>query len=150
MSETLTLFLLTSDLLWCSSSVLWLDVMSVAGGQRLSAFGCQNGCVGLALVSQARPGEAPGDLRTGQTCQLDCRQSQLVIMSVMLHVQQRYSSSTHASIFYPCVQWASDMFHQAELLSVTMQMCNWVLVSVRRLSGLLVISLSWKSWVHPA
>lgn len=39
-------------------SVLWLDVMSIAGGQRLSAFGCQNGCVGLALVNQSRPGEA--------------------------------------------------------------------------------------------
>lgn len=37
------------------SNVLWLDVLSIAGGQRLSAFGCQNGCVGLALVSQAGP-----------------------------------------------------------------------------------------------
>lgn len=43
---------------WSSCSVLWLDVMSIAGGRRLSAFGCQNGCVGLALVNQSRPGEA--------------------------------------------------------------------------------------------
>uniref|UniRef100_A0A671TMA0 Kaptin (actin binding protein) n=1 Tax=Sparus aurata TaxID=8175 RepID=A0A671TMA0_SPAAU len=34
------------------SNVLWLDVLSIAGGRRLSAFGCQNGCVGLALVDQ--------------------------------------------------------------------------------------------------
>lgn len=34
------------------SNVLWLDVLPVAGGRRLSAFGCQNGCVGLALVNQ--------------------------------------------------------------------------------------------------
>lgn len=34
------------------SNVLWLDMLSVAGDRRLSAFGCQNGCVGLALVSQ--------------------------------------------------------------------------------------------------
>ncbi|XP_026185192.1 KICSTOR complex protein kaptin [Mastacembelus armatus] len=37
------------------SNVLWLDMLSVAGGQRLSAFGCQNGCIGLALVSQTGP-----------------------------------------------------------------------------------------------
>lgn len=47
---------------WCLfpcpvRSVLWLDVLTVAGGRRLSAFGCQNGCVGLALVSQTGPGE---------------------------------------------------------------------------------------------
>ncbi|XP_029029089.1 KICSTOR complex protein kaptin [Betta splendens] len=34
------------------SNVLWLDMLSIAGGRRLSAFGCQNGCVGLALVTQ--------------------------------------------------------------------------------------------------
>ncbi|TWW74309.1 KICSTOR complex protein kaptin [Takifugu rubripes] len=38
-----------------TSNVLWLDVMTIAGGQRLSAFGCQNGCVGLALVNQSGP-----------------------------------------------------------------------------------------------
>ncbi|KAF7669138.1 hypothetical protein LDENG_00238380 [Lucifuga dentata] len=37
------------------SNVLWLDVLSVAGGRRLSVFGCQNGCVGLALVNQTGP-----------------------------------------------------------------------------------------------
>lgn len=37
------------------SNVLWLDMLSVAGGRRLSAFGCQNGCVGLALVNQTGP-----------------------------------------------------------------------------------------------
>ncbi|XP_030602158.1 KICSTOR complex protein kaptin isoform X2 [Archocentrus centrarchus] len=37
------------------SNVLWLDILSVGGGRRLSVFGCQNGCVGLALVSQAEP-----------------------------------------------------------------------------------------------
>ncbi|XP_049447525.1 KICSTOR complex protein kaptin [Epinephelus fuscoguttatus] len=37
------------------SNVLWLDMLSVAGDRRLSAFGCQNGCVGLALVSQTGP-----------------------------------------------------------------------------------------------
>lgn len=37
------------------SNVLWLDVLSISGGRRLSAFGCQNGCVGLALVNQAGP-----------------------------------------------------------------------------------------------
>lgn len=38
-------------------SVLWLDMLSIPGGRRLSAFGCQNGCVGLALVKQEGPGE---------------------------------------------------------------------------------------------
>lgn len=38
-------------------SVLWLDVLSISGGRRLSAFGCQNGCVGLALVDQTGAGE---------------------------------------------------------------------------------------------
>nr|XP_020469207.1 kaptin [Monopterus albus] len=37
------------------SNVLWVDMLSIAGGQRLSAFGCQNGCVGLALVKQTGP-----------------------------------------------------------------------------------------------
>ncbi|XP_034745550.1 KICSTOR complex protein kaptin [Etheostoma cragini] len=37
------------------SNVLWLDMLSIAGGRRLSAFGCQNGCVGLALVNQTGP-----------------------------------------------------------------------------------------------
>lgn len=35
--------------------MLWLDVLSIPGGRRLSAFGCQNGCVGLALVDQTGP-----------------------------------------------------------------------------------------------
>ncbi|KAA8586350.1 hypothetical protein FQN60_000186 [Etheostoma spectabile] len=30
-------------------------MLSIAGGRRLSAFGCQNGCVGLALVKQTGP-----------------------------------------------------------------------------------------------
>lgn len=38
-------------------SVLWLDMLSIAGSRRLSAFGCQNGCVGLALVNQTGPGK---------------------------------------------------------------------------------------------
>uniref|UniRef100_A0A3P8YNM0 Kaptin (actin binding protein) n=1 Tax=Esox lucius TaxID=8010 RepID=A0A3P8YNM0_ESOLU len=37
------------------SNVLWLDVLSIPGGRRLTAFGCQNGCVGLALVDQTIP-----------------------------------------------------------------------------------------------
>ncbi|XP_029304866.1 KICSTOR complex protein kaptin [Cottoperca gobio] len=37
------------------SNVLWLDMLSIDGGQRLSAFGCQNGCVGLAQVNQTEP-----------------------------------------------------------------------------------------------
>uniref|UniRef100_A0A3Q2FSM8 Kaptin (actin binding protein) n=1 Tax=Cyprinodon variegatus TaxID=28743 RepID=A0A3Q2FSM8_CYPVA len=37
------------------SNVLWLDMTSVPGGRRLSAYGCQNGCVGLALVNQSGP-----------------------------------------------------------------------------------------------
>ncbi|KAL6099235.1 kptn [Pungitius sinensis] len=37
------------------SNVLWLDMLSIAGGRRLSAFGCQSGCVGLALVNQTGP-----------------------------------------------------------------------------------------------
>uniref|UniRef100_A0AAY5F625 Kaptin (actin binding protein) n=1 Tax=Electrophorus electricus TaxID=8005 RepID=A0AAY5F625_ELEEL len=34
------------------SNVLWLDVLSIDSGRRLTAYGCQNGCVGLALVDQ--------------------------------------------------------------------------------------------------
>ncbi|XP_042355211.1 KICSTOR complex protein kaptin isoform X2 [Plectropomus leopardus] len=37
------------------SNVLWLDMLSIADDRRLSAFGCQNGCVGLALVNQTGP-----------------------------------------------------------------------------------------------
>lgn len=37
------------------SNVLWLDVLRIPGGRRLTAFGCQNGCVGLALVDQTGP-----------------------------------------------------------------------------------------------
>ncbi|KAL4640432.1 kaptin [Arapaima gigas] len=37
------------------SNVLWLDIMRIPGGLRLSAYGCQNGCVGLAVVEQAEP-----------------------------------------------------------------------------------------------
>ncbi|XP_040007191.1 KICSTOR complex protein kaptin [Xiphias gladius] len=37
------------------SNVLWLDMLSLAGSRRISAFGCQNGCVGLALVNQTGP-----------------------------------------------------------------------------------------------
>ncbi|KAM4619775.1 KICSTOR complex protein kaptin [Polymixia lowei] len=37
------------------SNVLWLDMLSIPGARRLSAFGCQNGCVGLALVNQTGP-----------------------------------------------------------------------------------------------
>uniref|UniRef100_A0A669C217 Kaptin (actin binding protein) n=1 Tax=Oreochromis niloticus TaxID=8128 RepID=A0A669C217_ORENI len=39
------------------SNVLWMDILSIAGGRRLSVFGCQNGCVGLAVVSQTELGE---------------------------------------------------------------------------------------------
>lgn len=37
------------------SNVLWLDMLSIPGGRRLSVFGCQNGCVGLAVVDQSGP-----------------------------------------------------------------------------------------------
>lgn len=37
-------------------SVLWMNVLSIDDGRRLTAFGCQNGCVGLALVNQRGPG----------------------------------------------------------------------------------------------
>lgn len=37
------------------SNVLWLDMLSIAGGRRLSAFGCQNGCLGLTVVNQTGP-----------------------------------------------------------------------------------------------
>lgn len=37
------------------SNVLWLDMLCVPGGRRFSAYGCQNGCVGLALVDQSKP-----------------------------------------------------------------------------------------------
>ncbi|CAB1433589.1 unnamed protein product [Pleuronectes platessa] len=37
------------------SNVLWLDMLGIAGNRRISAFGCQNGCVGLALVNQTGP-----------------------------------------------------------------------------------------------
>ncbi|XP_029375208.1 KICSTOR complex protein kaptin isoform X2 [Echeneis naucrates] len=37
------------------SNVLWLDMLTLANGQRISAFGCQNGCIGLALVNQTGP-----------------------------------------------------------------------------------------------
>uniref|UniRef100_A0A665TG89 Kaptin (actin binding protein) n=1 Tax=Echeneis naucrates TaxID=173247 RepID=A0A665TG89_ECHNA len=39
------------------SNVLWLDMLTLANGQRISAFGCQNGCIGLALVNQTGPGD---------------------------------------------------------------------------------------------
>ena len=32
-------------------------MLTLAGSRRLSAFGCQNGFVGLALVNQTGPGE---------------------------------------------------------------------------------------------
>ncbi|XP_072531923.1 KICSTOR complex protein kaptin [Salminus brasiliensis] len=37
------------------SNVLWLDVLSMDDCRRLTTFGCQNGCVGLALVNQRGP-----------------------------------------------------------------------------------------------
>lgn len=37
------------------SNVLWLDMLSTDEGRRLSAFGCQSGCVGLAVVDQTGP-----------------------------------------------------------------------------------------------
>lgn len=37
------------------SNVLWLDMMTLDDGRRISAFGCQSGCVGLALVDQTVP-----------------------------------------------------------------------------------------------
>ncbi|XP_030218140.1 KICSTOR complex protein kaptin isoform X2 [Gadus morhua] len=37
------------------SNVLWLDMLSLPGGRRFSTYGCQNGCVGLALVDQSKP-----------------------------------------------------------------------------------------------
>ncbi|KAF4073358.1 hypothetical protein AMELA_G00258070 [Ameiurus melas] len=37
------------------SNVLWMNILSIDGGRRLTAFGCQNGCVGLALVNQRGP-----------------------------------------------------------------------------------------------
>uniref|UniRef100_A0A672PW55 Kaptin (actin binding protein) n=1 Tax=Sinocyclocheilus grahami TaxID=75366 RepID=A0A672PW55_SINGR len=39
------------------SNVLWLIVLSIEQNWRLTAFGCQNGFVGLSLVNQKGPGE---------------------------------------------------------------------------------------------
>ncbi len=60
-------------------SVLWLDVLSIDGGRRLSAFGCQNGCVGLALVNQTGPGEGDQTQKNGS---LTFREVQLCHMTV--------------------------------------------------------------------
>uniref|UniRef100_A0A8C2DY52 Kaptin (actin binding protein) n=1 Tax=Cyprinus carpio TaxID=7962 RepID=A0A8C2DY52_CYPCA len=38
------------------SNVLWLNVLSIDQNRRLTAFGCQNGSVGLSLVNQKGPG----------------------------------------------------------------------------------------------
>lgn len=37
------------------SNVLWMDVLSIDENRRLTAFGCQNGSVGLSLVNQKGP-----------------------------------------------------------------------------------------------
>ncbi|XP_026105041.1 KICSTOR complex protein kaptin [Carassius auratus] len=37
------------------SNVLWLNVLSIEQNRRLTAFGCQNGSVGLSLVNQKGP-----------------------------------------------------------------------------------------------
>ncbi|XP_056602226.1 KICSTOR complex protein kaptin isoform X2 [Triplophysa dalaica] len=37
------------------SNVLWLDVLSIDENHRLTAFGCQNGSVGLSIVNQNGP-----------------------------------------------------------------------------------------------
>uniref|UniRef100_A0A673N0Z0 Kaptin (actin binding protein) n=1 Tax=Sinocyclocheilus rhinocerous TaxID=307959 RepID=A0A673N0Z0_9TELE len=37
------------------SNVLWLNVLSIDQNRRLTAFGCQNGSVGLSLVNQKGP-----------------------------------------------------------------------------------------------
>uniref|UniRef100_A0A672P815 Kaptin (actin binding protein) n=1 Tax=Sinocyclocheilus grahami TaxID=75366 RepID=A0A672P815_SINGR len=39
------------------SNVLWLNVLSIDQNRRLTAFGCQNGSVGLSLVNQKGPGK---------------------------------------------------------------------------------------------
>ena len=58
-------------------SVLWLDVLSIPGGRRLSAFGCQNGFVGLALVNQTGPGEAKQKKKKKKNVSVRFRESDL-------------------------------------------------------------------------
>ncbi|KAJ8266311.1 hypothetical protein GJAV_G00128950 [Gymnothorax javanicus] len=49
------------------SNVMWMDVLGLPKSRRLSAFGCQNGCVGLALVDQTGP-EVLQSWRLQQDC----------------------------------------------------------------------------------
>lgn len=53
--EELSVERLFPELQELPSNVLWLDVLRIPEGRRLTAFGCQNGCVGVALVDQTGP-----------------------------------------------------------------------------------------------
>lgn len=111
--------------------------MSVAGGRRLSAFGCQNGCVGLALVNQSRPGEAPVTWGVNR-CAGWTVGRRLVTMSVICLCN---------SVGYPPAVCPVGFFYIPSNRIIVSNYASgslWVLVSVRRQTVLVVISLSWK------
>uniref|UniRef100_A0AAY4DKM2 KICSTOR complex protein kaptin n=1 Tax=Denticeps clupeoides TaxID=299321 RepID=A0AAY4DKM2_9TELE len=67
------------ELLDLPSNVLWMDVLCIPGGQRLSAYGCQNGCVGLALVKQAGP-----EILQRWQIEQDCPVSSVLLFPLLL------------------------------------------------------------------
>ncbi|XP_064208139.1 KICSTOR complex protein kaptin isoform X4 [Anguilla rostrata] len=74
------------------SNVLWLDVLGIPGGRRLSAFGCQNGCVGLALVEQTGLGEIASKKK-----QATFEQEKKLIRDITQLKTSRPSSTHHPS-----------------------------------------------------
>uniref|UniRef100_A0AAY4DHA6 Kaptin (actin binding protein) n=1 Tax=Denticeps clupeoides TaxID=299321 RepID=A0AAY4DHA6_9TELE len=68
------------ELLDLPSNVLWMDVLCIPGGQRLSAYGCQNGCVGLALVKQAGP-----EILQRWQIEQDCPVSSVLLFPLLSH-----------------------------------------------------------------
>uniref|UniRef100_A0A667ZHQ6 Kaptin (actin binding protein) n=1 Tax=Myripristis murdjan TaxID=586833 RepID=A0A667ZHQ6_9TELE len=85
------------------SNVLWLDVMSIPGGRRLSAFGCQNGCVGLALVNQTGP-----EVLQSWRVQLDSPVSTVLLFPLSCQTEASYNllvtSTIEMAVVYRDVQ----------------------------------------------
>uniref|UniRef100_A0A4W4H3F8 Kaptin (actin binding protein) n=1 Tax=Electrophorus electricus TaxID=8005 RepID=A0A4W4H3F8_ELEEL len=79
------------------SNVLWLDVLSIDSGRRLTAYGCQNGCVGLALVDQKET-----EILQSWRLQQDSPVSTVLLFPLKLAHYDSNTSGVCVCVYLPC------------------------------------------------
>ncbi|KAA0717217.1 KICSTOR complex protein kaptin [Triplophysa tibetana] len=103
------------------SNVLWLDVLSIDENHRLTAFGCQNGSVGLSIVNQKGP-----EILQNWRVQHDSPISTVLLFPLPQQHQNTDTNSSQKETFNLLVTSAIEMgvvYRDVEKYGLSRQLC---------------------------